>query len=293
MRLDPPWELAADRRDALGEGPSWDPRTGTLLWVDIPGRSVQRLDPATGRVATLELDRMAGAVLPRAAGGLALCLEDGVYLADSDTGPRRRLAAIEADDESTRMNDAKVDRMGRLWAGTMARDARDGAGSLYRIDGDGTVRRVLAGVTISNGTAWSPDDRRMYYIDTATHRIDVFDFDIASGIAEARRPLVEIPPDAGLPDGMTVDSAGCLWVAFYDGWCVRRYTPDGELDRRIPLPVARVTSCAFGGPDLADLYATTASNGLTDAELGEQPLAGGLFVIRPGVTGLPEAPFAG
>ena len=205
----------------------------------------------------------------------------------------RRLVAIEADDPDTRLNDVKVDRAGRLWGGTMALDARPDAGTFYRIGADGSVAVVASPTTISNGIDWSPDDGLMYYIDSATHRVDVFDFDLASGTALDRRPFIRFEESAGLPDGMTVDAEGCLWVAFYDGWAVRRYTPAGALDRIIRLPVARITSCAFGGPDLSDLYVTSATAGLDEMQLAEQPHAGGLFVIRPGVAGLPSTPFAG
>ena len=288
-----PWELAVDAHDQIGEGPSWDVGDQSLLWVDIAGQRVWRLDPAGGSTWQRTFDQMVGAVLPRAAGGLALCLQDGVWLADSDEGPVRRLVAIEPDDPDTRLNDVKVDRAGRLWGGTMALDARLDAGTFYRIGADGSVAVIARPTTISNGIDWSPDGALMYYIDSATHRVDVFDFDLASGRALGRRPFIRFEESAGLPDGMTVDAEGHLWVAFYDGWAVRRYTPAGSLDRVIHLPAARITSCAFGGPDLSDLYVTSATSGLDQMELAEQPHAGGLFVLRPGVAGLPSTPFAG
>jgi len=287
------WELAVDAHDVIGEGPAWDAAGGSLLWVDIAGQRVHRLDPATGETWTRTLGQMVGAVLPRASGGLALCLQDGVWLTDTDAGEPRLLAAIEADDAATRLNDVKTDRAGRLWGGTMAIDARAGAGTLYRIDADGSVVTVAAPTTISNGIDWSPDGSLMYYIDTATRRMDVFDFDLDGGTATGRRPFIHFEESMGLPDGMTIDADGCPWVAFYDGWSVRRFRPDGRLDRTIELPVARVTSCAFGGPDFADLFATSAWDGLNEAQRAEQPLAGGLFIVRPGVTGMPITPFAG
>jgi sugar lactone lactonase YvrE len=289
----PEWTLVLDCHNLLGEGPSWDGDGGTLRWVDIHGRLVQRYDPSTGRTAARQLDQAVSAVVPRAGGGLAVALEDGIWVTDSDAGPLRRLAAIEADDPTTRLNDAKCDRRGRLWVGSMAYDERTRAGSLYRVDPDGSLERVLGDLTVSNGIAWSPDARLMYFIDSMERRVDVLDHDPASGRATGRRGLIEIEPDAGLPDGMTVDAEGCLWVALWDGWAVRRYWPSGQLDRIVELPVARPTSCAFGGPELADLYVTSAGEGLSDAERGGQPLAGGLFVVRPGVHGLPATPFAG
>ena len=164
---------------------------------------------------------------------------------------------------------------------------------MYRLDADHRLTKVLTDVTISNGLGWSPDQRTMYYIDSPTYRIDAFDYDVTSGAVSNRRRLVEIPRAWGLPDGMTVDEEGFLWVAFWGGSAVRRLAPDGRVDATVRFPVTQVTSCAFGGPDLSELFVTSARSGLTDAALSEQPLAGGLFRVRPGVRGLPSPPFAG
>ncbi len=287
------WQVAVEARDLIGEGPAWDGPRASLLWTDIAGRRIHRLDPATGHVWTRNLERMAGAILPRASGGLALCLEDGVYLTDSDEGPLRSLAAVEADDDVTRLNDVKTDRAGRLWGGTMAADARPGAGTFYRITAAGEVTTIASQTTISNGVEWSLDGSLMYYIDSATRRMDVFDFDLAAGTVVNRRPFIEFDESWGIPDGMTLDMEACLWVAFYDGWAVRRFTPTGRLERTIDLPAARTTSCAFGGPALEQLYVTSACDGLSAVQLAEQPHAGALFVTEPGVAGLPITPFAG
>ena len=287
------WSLVADCHDLLGEGPWWDARTATLLWVDIDGRLLQRYDPLAGRTSARQLDGATSAVVARSAGGLALAMEDGVWVTETDAGVLRRLAAVEADDPLTRMNDAACDRAGRLWVGSMARDARPRAGALYRVDPDGSVERVLAGVSISNGIDWSPDDRLMYFVDSALRRVDVLDYDLATGRASGRRAFIELTDEAGLPDGLTVDAEGCLWVAMWDGWSVLRYSPAGALDRIVRLPVSRVTSCAFGGADLGDLYITSASAGLSDAERKDQPLAGDLFAVRPGVRGREATPFGG
>jgi sugar lactone lactonase YvrE len=175
----------------------------------------------------------------------------------------------------------------------MALDARADAGTFYRIDADGSVATIVHPVTISNGIEWSPDGSLMYYIDTATQRMDVFDFDLATGSAIGRRPFIRFDAAIGIPDGMTIDVEGHLWVAFYDGWAVRRFSPKGLLERTIKLPTARTTSCAFGGPRLEQLYVTSARDGLTPVQLAEQPHAGALFVIEPGVAGSTIAPFAG
>ena len=288
-----PWAIAVEAGDLIGEGPAWESARRSLLWTDIAGRRIHRLDPTTGETWIRPLAQMAGAVLPRAAGGLALCLEDGVYLTDSDEGELRLLAAVEADDATTRLNDVKTDQAGRLWGGTMALDARPGAGAFYRITAQGEVTVVERPVTISNGIEWSSDGSLMYYIDTATGRMDAFDFDLVSGSATARRPFIRFDESFGVPDGMTVDAEGGLWVAFYDGWAVRRFRSDGTLDRTIDLPAARTTSCCFGGSSLDQLYVTSARAGLSKSQLAEQPHAGALFVIDAGTSGLPITPFAG
>jgi len=287
----PEWSVAVDCRNLLGEGPCWDAPTGTLVWVDISGRLVQRFDPTSGVLTERRLEQQVSAVVPRAAGGQALALEDGVWLTDADDGRLRRLVAIRDEPES-RLNDAKCDPQGRLWVGSMAHDERPGAGALHRVGPDGALSTVLSGTTISNGMGWSPDGRRMYYIDSALHRIDVLEFDMASGRASGRRSLADLPEDWGLADGMTVDADGHLWVAFWDGWAIRRFTPDGTCERTIQLPVARVTSCAFGGRDLGDLYVTSSGADLPGGGV-DQPLAGALFLVRPGVTGFAATPFAG
>jgi sugar lactone lactonase YvrE len=191
------------------------------------------------------------------------------------------------------MNDGETDPQGRLWAGTMGWHAEPGRGSLYRLDPDGTVRRMVEGVTISNGLGWSPDGCTMYYVDTPTLRIDRFDFDPGSGDIENRREFVTIRHGDGRPDGLTVDSEGAVWVATWPGYAVHRYLPDGTLDAIVPLPVSNVSSCEFGGVDLHDLYITTAWELLTEEEHAAQPLAGSLFRTRVEVPGLPRVPFAG
>jgi sugar lactone lactonase YvrE len=286
-------ELILDARSELGEGPVWDATADELLWVDILGRRVHRYRPADGSSRTFETPSPVGAVATRSNGGLVLALEDGFWLQDPGDDRLRRLAAVESDVPGNRMNDGKVDRAGRFWAGTMAYDGTPGTGSLYRLEPDGHVTRVLRGVTTSNGLGWSPDGRVMYYIDTPTQRVDAFDYDEESGEISHRRPLVEIPAEAGSPDGMTVDSEGFLWVALWGGWAVHRYSPDGRLDVSIRLPVSQVSSCTFGGDGLRELYITSAATGLAEDALGAQPHAGSLFRSRLDVAGLPAHAFGG
>ncbi|MGW0759376.1 SMP-30/gluconolactonase/LRE family protein [Streptomyces sp. NPDC002814] len=278
------YEVAVRAEATLGEGPTWDAAAGRLIWVDILGGRVHTYEPASGRRTLRVVDQHVGAAKPRAGGGLVLNLVDGVGLLDADGGfrwlHRERVPGRRA-------NDAAVAPDGSLWAGTMRYDEAPGGGSLSRVTGDGTVETVLDDVAVSNGTGWSPDGRRMYYIDSPTRRVDVFDHE--AGRVSGRRPFAEIEEGAGFPDGLTVDADGCVWVALWDGGAVRRYTPDGELDRVITLPTPRVTACAFGGADLTDLYITTARVGLEFPH----PVAGSLLVVPGAGKGLAQPAFAG
>lgn len=286
-------DLALDTKADLGEGPCWDPRAGVLVWVDITVGLVHRFDPATGRDEAFDVGRLVGAAVPTTAGRVAFAASDGFSLLDPATGRVEQIAEVEADDPQTRMNDGKCDPAGRFWAGTMDIEGGRPLGSLYRLDADHRVARVLTGVTISNGLGWSPDGRTMYYIDSVTHGVDALDVEPATGSVSNRRRLVGFPIEWGLPDGMTVDEEGFLWVAFWDGAAIRRVAPDGRIATVVGFPVSRVTSCAFAGTDLTDLYVTSARNGLSDAKLRNEPHAGGIFHLRPGVRGLPHHPFAG
>lgn len=277
-------EVAVHAQAELGEGPTWDPAAGRLIWVDILSSRVHTYDPATGARTVRTTGQHVGAAKPRTGGGLVLNLRDGVGLVDPD-GSFRWLHHEPV--PGRRGNDAAVAPDGALWAGTMPYDEAPGGGTLSRLTGDGSAEVVLSDVTVSNGTGWSPDGRLMYYIDTPTRRIDVFDAD--GGRIANRRPLAQVEEGAGFPDGLTVDADGCVWVALWDGGAVRRYTPTGELDRVLTLPVPRGTACAFGGPDLTDLYITTARVGLT----APHPLAGSLLVVPDAGQGLPQPPFAG
>jgi sugar lactone lactonase YvrE len=278
------YEVAVRAEATLGEGPTWDTAAGRLLWIDILGSRLHTYDPVSGHRTTRTTEQHVGAVKPRAGGGLVLNLRDGVGLLDPDDTFRwLRHEPVPG----RRANDAAVAPDGALWAGTMRYDEAPGGGTLSRITGDGTADVVLDDVAVSNGTGWSPDGRLMYYIDSPTRRVDVFDHD--DGRLGNRRPLVEIEEGAGFPDGLTVDADGCVWVALWDGGAVRRYTPGGELDRVIELPTPRVTACAFGGADLADLYITTARVGLE----GPHPVAGSLLVVPGAGKGLAQPAFAG
>lgn len=284
-------DLVFDARALLAEGPVWDSGEGMLRWVDILGCRVHALDVAAERDESFTTPSSVGAIALRNRGGLALALEDGFWL--ENNGRLERLAGVEEHDHTRRMNDGKCDRNGRFWAGTTAYDEREGVGTLFRLDPEGSVTPMLRGLTIPNGMAWNADDTLMYFIDSGTRRIDVFDYDADRGHIAGRRPFAVLPDGPGVPDGMTIDAEDCLWVAVWGGSCVLRYRPDGTVDEVVHLPVSQVTSCAFGGEDLRDLFITTARVELSDSALNDEPLAGGIFRCRPGVGGLRPARFSG
>jgi sugar lactone lactonase YvrE len=298
-------ELAIHARDLVGEAPVWDAEAQRLLWVDHQRGIVHeaRSDGANWReTRQWQLGRHIAAALPRAHGGLAIV--GALHIDVLDTGGRMTpFARVDADPDRERLNDAKCDRRGRLWAGSLAVDFRRGAAALYRIDEDGSVHTVLQGLTLANGLDWGPDGSTFYLVDTAALSVYAFDFDSERGALANRRTLLSIERGAGGPNGLAVDSAGCLWVALTGGGVVRRYSPQGELLDRIELQTPGPTSCAFGGPDSAELFVTSRSGRMPDiaAELGIRPEmrdctdadAGGLYVCRPGISGAAATPFAG
>ena len=265
------------------EGPVWSDAWGGLRWVDMLAGDVLSLG-AGGAVARRHVGEVAAALRPRAGGGAVIAVERGFAL-EAPGGELARLPELWAD-PGVRMNDGGCDPDGRFYCGSMAYDARPGAGALYRLDAGGRVEVVLAGVTISNGLDWSPDGRLAYYADTPTREISVFDYDRGAGL-RSRRAFAAID---GSPDGLTVDAEGGVWVALYGGAAVHRYAPSGALDAVVELPVSKPTACTFGGPGLAQLFITTSREDLAE---GEEPAAGSLFTCTPGVAGRPARAFAG
>lgn len=287
-------ELALDAQAILGEGATWVAEQEKLYWVDILGQKIHRFDPATGVDQAFPVVQPIGALAPRRQGGLVLAMKHGLYFWDEASAQPEWIADPENDRPNNRFNDGKCDPTGRFWAGTMSEVGEPQAGSLYRLDPDRSLHKVLSGVTVSNGITWSLDARTMYYIDTPTLEIAAFDYDPISGQISNRRAVVRIGADEGYPDGMTIDAEGMLWVAMWEGWRVNRYDPrTGEKLDSIPLPAARVTSVAFGGEELDTLYITTARLQLSAGELAAQPHAGGVFRVKPGVRGFPAFSFAG
>lgn len=277
----------------VGEGPVWNPRTGTLDWVDVLAPSVHAFDPKTGQDAVRHCPRLVSAVLPREGGGHVVLTQQGLEALDFETGTLTPLLDPEAHLPGNRFNDAKCDRRGRLWSGSMSLDASMPTGSLYRFDDAGTARAMDGGFQVSNGLGWSPDDKVFYFTDSGLGTIFAYDFDLAAGTIANRRPFLRFAPQQGRPDGIAVDAEGFVWVALWDGWRVARYAPDGRLDREIDLPIPRPSSCSFGGPELKTLYITSARVRLPRQVLDEAPLSGGLFTLDLDVAGQPTTEFAG
>jgi sugar lactone lactonase YvrE len=268
----------------VGEGPVWDATTSSLLFVDVtPGR-IYRYSMADAKLLHADFGQEVGAAIPSSEGGLVVAARDGIYQTDANGQRPALIAAIESNNPGNRMNDAKVDPLGRLWAGTMAFDFAEGAAALYRVDGTSYVR-VLSGLTIANGLDWSLDATQMYFIDSGTYAVDILDFDLASGELGNRRTLVPGRPEAGMPDGLTVDNEGHFWVAYFGAGEVRRFSPTGTLSGSVKLPVSQVTSCCFGGDDLSTLFITTAAYKLTPEQLASEPFSGSVFACKPGIQG--------
>jgi len=286
-------ELIVDARNRLGESAMWHPREQRLYWVDVRAPAAYRLE-ADNSVTTIPLPALGGGLVPRKSGGLAIALQNGFHAIDSKTKEVTFIADPEPDKPDNRVNDGSCDRMGRFWAGTQHVTIRDKAlGSLYRLDPDRSVRKMLEVITVSNMVRFSPDDRTLYYADTYSDVMYALDFSLADGTISNRRVFVDTSNHPGHPDGSAVDADGCLWNAEYGGSRVVRYTPQGKIDRTIMFPVTQPTSCCFGGPRLDTLYVTSATQRIEPELLAKQPLAGGLFAVQVGVTGLPEPEYGG
>jgi sugar lactone lactonase YvrE len=267
-------EIAVRANAKLAEGPRWDAAARRLLWVDIEGCELHVLE--SGEDRAIGLDAMVGAAAPTSSGAVLVALADRLALVDLADESVRTLVRLPHG-PALRSNDGACDAAGRFWIGTMALDETPGAGALYRYDG--SLERVLDEVTLSNGIGWTRDATRMYYIDSPVQRVDLFDFELASGRVDDRRPFVSIDESDGIPDGLTVDDEGGVWVALYGGSCVHRYDESGQLDAVLEVPAKNVTSCCFGGDDGRSLFVTTAAPD------------GNVYVTQPGVSGPPAHVF--
>jgi sugar lactone lactonase YvrE len=291
MLADSGLHCVANVHAILGEGPVWVTREAALYWLDIQGRKIFRLDE-NGQLTEWPTTVRVGSIAPRRSGGFIAGTEDGIAVLDPAARHLEFVATPEQGLPDNRFNDGKVDRRGRFWAGTMDDLEKGATGALYCIDSGLNLVTVDRGYRVTNGPAFSPGGETMYHNDTARQVTYAFDVD-SSGAAANRRIFLQFGKGDGFPDGMTVDSEGCLWIAFWDGWSVRRYSPDAEWLETIKVPVARPTSCTFGGRDLDRLYISSASFGLDEQALSMQPNAGGLFMLMPGVQGIADLPFAG
>ncbi|MGN8644922.1 SMP-30/gluconolactonase/LRE family protein [Gracilibacillus sp. HCP3S3_G5_1] len=285
-------EVACQTKALLGEGPCWDERKQVLYWTDISGKVIHRFDPQTRQNDTFRIDQMVGAVVVAEDGRLVLAAENGFYFYNTDTGQMTEIHNPEADRPENRFNDGKVDPAGRFWAGTMQKKGNDPVGSLYCLDDALEVEKKLSELRTSNGMAWDMKVKKMYFIDTPTRNIYVFDYDVENGSITNQRVAFQFPETNGFPDGMTIDAEGMLWIAGWGAGKVSRWDPTtGEVLSVVEVPAQNITSCAFGGKDFDTLYITTARVGMTDEELEKLPLSGSLFTFQPNVKGLPANRF--
>ncbi|HVY76094.1 MAG TPA: SMP-30/gluconolactonase/LRE family protein [Puia sp.] len=265
----------------LGEGPVWDDHSGCLYWVDIEDCHLFEMKWPSKTVRRWKLPQLVGMVALQKEHNLIVALQEGLAAFDVQTAELHWLADIEKDLVYNRANDGKCDAKGRLWLGTMNFNCTDPTGSLYMINEKLAVRKKLDELTISNGMAWPADHKHMYFIDSATYKVDAFHFDLETGKIEFEKTAIRIPVNLGMPDGMTIDNEGMLWIAHWNGFAVRRWDPaTGDLLASLPVPAPQVTSITFGGENLDEAFITTAKTGLTTEQLAQYPLSGHLFTCR-------------
>lgn len=287
------WELVLDQQALLGESPSWDAHANVLYWIDSLKGHLHIYDPVDNSNRTIELKEQIGCVVPKSEHEVALAMKSGYYVLNLQTEERYQLVDPEEEYVDNSFNDGKCDPKGRFWAGTVnTKDAYEFSGSLYCLHTDGTVKRAFNSVGCSNGITWSPDFKTMYYIDTLAFDIKAYDYCLSSGTIRNERIVVKIPEQYKLPDGMSADVEGKLWVAHWDAAKVCRWDPiNGELLEYIDFPAPRITSCVFGGENLDELYVTSARVDLDEETIKKYPYSGGLFRVKLNVQGLPTFAF--
>ncbi|KAM3585171.1 uncharacterized protein V6R79_009375 [Siganus canaliculatus] len=293
-------ERAVKAAAVIGEGPVWEESEQRLLFVDIIGKKIHRWSPATNQIQSVDTGDSVGFVVPRRSGGYVAGVGRRFVAVDWSTQAMTSLVEVDQDTPTNRLNDGKVDPAGRLLAGTMGREVLPGEfekhrGSLFSVTSDLSVTKLVSQVSISNGLGWSLDQRTMFYIDSLCLSVDAFDYDSTTGRIGNRRVVYRMEEGEGLPDGMTVDADGRLWVACFNGGRVINIDPEtGVRLQTVSLPATKTTSCCFGGPDYSDLYVTSGSLGLNPSELKQQPMAGDTFKVTGlGVRGRPSNPFSG
>jgi L-arabinonolactonase len=281
----------ANTRDVLGEVPRWHQTEQALYWIDALKPAIHRLDPATGALESWTPPEKLGSFALSAGGGLIIAGRDGFALYDPRSGKFQRISDPENKAEENILNDGRCDSRGRFWAGSMTKTMQRASGQLYRVD-KGRTDALDDDIWVSNGVAWSPDGKTMYFADSHVHTIFAYDYDLDTGSIGKRRVFAKVSDGPGVPDGASVDADGFLWSAMFDAGCIARYAPDGRLDKTVEMPVSRPTAVAFGGPELATMYVTTARFRLPPEKLGAEPYAGGLLALDVGVKGLPEPMYA-
>lgn len=285
-------EVVLDAKAVLGEGAIW--YGNVLYWIDIETGKVCIFNPEEGTNREISVGQKVGTVVPRQKGGVAVALEHGFALLNLETEELTMLSDPEADLPQNRFNDGKCDPAGRFWAGTLSMGKERNSASLYVMETDHSVRKALGNVSTSNGIVWTSDQKTMYYIDTPTSEVWAFDYDIETGHITNQRTVITVPEEQGHPDGMTIDTNDNLWIALWGGSSVSHWDPrTGSRINIYPVPASKVTSCAFGGTNLDELYLTTARIGLSREELDREPHAGGIFCIKPGARGVPALTFGG
>jgi sugar lactone lactonase YvrE len=279
-------ELLFEAQNTLGEGPLWNPAQACLYWVDIEAGHLYQSQPGLQGYSKTHFDTPLGAFCFTAQGGFILATGDGFLAWEGDQAQPSLMWNPLPGRAGVRLNDGKVDPAGRFWAGSM--DTQQVKGELYRLDPDGGQHTLLHNIGISNGLGWSPDRKRMYYTDSLKRTIFTFDYELGSGAISNPRPFVQLTDDGSdmVPDGLCVDAEGCVWSAQWNGWQVVRYDPQGKPLMAVSVPAQRVTSCCFGGDCWDQLFITTARTGLREAELGDQPHAGDVFVLQTNTSGL-------
>jgi sugar lactone lactonase YvrE len=278
----------------LGEGPLWHPLEKCLYWVDIVAATLNCLDSKTNRFKKFKMPSEIGSIAWRAKGGLIAALSDRFVVINTETGMTETVACpLQEKSSQVMFNDGKCDRQGRFWVGTKDIAEKKPIASLYCLDKQGRSTETINGFTVSNGVAWSLDNKRMYVCDSPTRNIYQYEFNPVKGELGHCRIFAKVPEAEGFPDGLTVDSEDYVWSCHWDGWQITRYKPTGEVDSVIPMPIPRPTSCCFGGPDFKTLYITSASIGLSASALTDAPQSGQLFALDLDIKGLAEPPYLG
>lgn len=287
-------ELWFESKAVIGEGPCWHQEKKLFYWVDIFSKKLFIHQSKSKIHKITELPEMIGCVVPRKSGGVIVALQNGIAALDIETKKLTYLLEIEKHLPTNRFNDGKCDPAGRLLVGTMAIQPTPGAGTLYSIDKNLQTKKLLDNLSVSNGMGWSPDYSTFYFIDSPTQKIMAFDYNLKTGNICNKRVIIRVPKKMGVPDGMTVDEKGMLWIALWGGRCVSRWNPqNGKLLQLFPIPALNVSSCTFGGHEMDELYITTARQGMSKAQLNKFPLAGSVFRFKTEVKGMKIFKFAG